>query len=73
MLVLKRNSGQWVEVTHEASGETLRIGVKLQGDDDDGRGRGPGPGHRPQTCWSSTTTRGTPNQRRSWRISAAGP
>ena len=25
MLVLKRKEGQWVEVTHEASGDVLRI------------------------------------------------
>lgn len=27
MLVLKRKEGQWIEVVHEASGETLRIRV----------------------------------------------
>jgi hypothetical protein len=27
MLVLKRKEGQWIEVTHAASGDTLRIRV----------------------------------------------
>ena len=27
MLVLKRKEGQWVEITHSASGDTLRVRV----------------------------------------------
>lgn len=27
MLVLRRTEGQWVEITHQASGDTLRIRV----------------------------------------------